>query len=62
MPLARYSQPHLYFVYLNSLAVELGEAGRKYEARNIIRHVIASPFAFAYPEWRETGEDLREAK
>jgi hypothetical protein len=60
-PLARYAPPHIYFDYLNSLAVELGEAGRKYEARNIIKHVLASPYAFAYPEWRETAEDLREA-
>ena len=59
--LARYAPPHICFAYLNSLAVELGEAGRKYEARNIIRHVIASPLAFAYPEWLETAEDLREA-
>ena len=59
-PLARYAPPHLYFAYLNSLAIELGEVGRKYEARNVIRHVLASPFAFAYPEWLETAEDLRE--
>jgi tetratricopeptide (TPR) repeat protein len=57
---ARYMPPHIYFDYLNSLAVELGEAGRKDEARNIIKHVLASPFAIAYPEWRETAEELRE--
>ena len=60
-PLARYVPPHLYFAYLNSLAIELGEVGRKYEARNVIKHVLASPFAFAYPEWLETAQDLREA-
>jgi hypothetical protein len=59
-PLARYAPPHIYFAYLNSLAVELGEAGRKYEARNIIKHVLASPLAIAYPEWRETAEELKE--
>ena len=26
-----------------------------------MRVVLASPFAFAYPEWRETAEELREA-
>src|SRR5205085_5542599 len=30
------------------------------EARNIMRLVLASPFAFAYPEWRETAEELRQ--
>ena len=44
---------------MNSLAVELGEVGRRYEARNIIRHVLASPLALAYPEWQETAEELK---
>ena len=60
LPLIRYAEPHVYFDYLNSYAVELGEAGRKEEARNVIRHVIASPFIHAYPEWRETAQDLKE--
>ena len=59
LPLIKYAPPHVYFDYLNSLAVELGEVGRKYEARNICHHVLASPFAIAYPEWRETAEELR---
>ncbi|HKQ03736.1 MAG TPA: hypothetical protein VJ464_01290 [Blastocatellia bacterium] len=58
---ARHSQPVVFLDYLNSLAVELGEVGRKDEARNIMRHVLASPFAFAYPEWHETAEELRGA-
>ena len=49
------------FDYLNSLAVELGEVGRKYEARNVIKHVLESPFTIAYPEWLETADDLKEA-
>jgi hypothetical protein len=49
----------LYYDFLNSYAVELGEAGRAYEARNIIKHVLASPFTFAYPEWQETARDLK---
>jgi hypothetical protein len=57
---ARYMLPHIYFDYLNSLAVELWEAGRKYEARNIIKHVVASPFIQAYPEWQETARELKE--
>jgi tetratricopeptide (TPR) repeat protein len=51
--------PHpLYFDYLNSYTVELGEVGRIKEAQNVCRIVLASPFAFAYPEWRETWHDL----
>jgi hypothetical protein len=59
-PLARLSSPVVYFDYLNSLAVELGEADRKDEARNVSRIVLASPFAPAYPEWQETANDLKE--
>ena len=54
----KYAEPHVYYDCLNSYAVELAEAGRRQEARNVIRHVLASPFAFAYPEWRETGDEL----
>jgi tetratricopeptide (TPR) repeat protein len=58
--LSRYAEPLVYYDFLNSYAVELGEAGRKDEARNIIKHVLASPFASAYPEWQDTARDLRE--
>jgi tetratricopeptide (TPR) repeat protein len=57
--LARYAQPVVYFDYLNSYAVVLGEVGRKQEARNISRIVLATPFAHAYPEWQETARDLK---
>jgi hypothetical protein len=60
-PLLKYAEPIVYYDCLNSLAVELGEAGRKNEARDIIRYVLASPYAFAYPEWQQTGEDLQPA-
>jgi len=49
----------LFCDFLNSYAVELTEVGRLPEALNVIRIVLASPFASAYPEWRETGEDIR---
>jgi tetratricopeptide (TPR) repeat protein len=61
IPLIKHAEPRLYFDYLNSYAVELGEAGRKQEARNISRLVLASPFAYAYPEWQETANDLKQA-
>jgi hypothetical protein len=51
-------QPYLFYEHLNSLAVELGEMGRIEEAGNICKVVLASPYAFAYPEWRETGQEI----
>jgi hypothetical protein len=54
----RSSYPALYFNILNSLAVELGEVGRLEEAGNISNLVLASPYVIAYPEWRETGDDI----
>jgi tetratricopeptide (TPR) repeat protein len=57
--------PYFSYAYLqtpydcwNSYAVELLEVGRIQEARNISNIVLASSYAFAYPEWRETGQDL----
>jgi tetratricopeptide (TPR) repeat protein len=61
LPLLRHAEPFASADVLNSYAVELGEAGRKDEAHNVIRHVLESPFIIAYPEWRETAEELREA-
>lgn len=46
--------------YRNSLAVELGEVGRKEEARNIIQPVIESPLIIAYPEWQDTANELKQ--
>jgi tetratricopeptide (TPR) repeat protein len=58
IPMLRYAKPNVYFDCLNSLAVELGEAGRIQEARNLSGIVVASPFAPRYPEWRETAQEL----
>ena len=60
LPLIKYAPAHVYFDVLNSYALELAEVGRKDEARNIMRVVVASPFAFAYPEWQDTAKELRE--
>ena len=59
-PLIKHVEPRVYCDYLNSYALELGEAGRKQEARNISRVMLASPFIQAYPEWQETARDLKE--
>jgi tetratricopeptide (TPR) repeat protein len=61
LPLIRYAGPLPYYDFLNSYAVELGEVGRKDEARNVMRVVLASPFALAYPEWQQTAADLQSA-
>ena len=59
LPLIRYAEPFVCYDFLNSYAVQLGEAGYKQEARNIISDVLKSPFAFAYPEWQETADELK---
>src|SRR5207302_5183093 len=45
LPVIKYAPPHIHLDILNSYAVELSEVGRKDEARNIMRLVLASPFA-----------------
>lgn len=52
------SFPPLYYNHLNSLAVELLEVGRIAEARNVSNIVLASPYASAYPEHRETSREI----
>ena len=58
LPIIRHAEPIVYFNFLNSYAVELGEVGRIEEARNVCRIILASPFAFAYPEWHETSDEI----
>ena len=50
--------PALYYEFLNSLAVELGEVGRVTEAKAALSIALASPFAAAYPEWSETRDEI----
>jgi hypothetical protein len=50
--------PPVYFDYLNSLAVEMMEVGRLEEARRASELALASAYAHAYPEWRETRNDI----
>jgi tetratricopeptide (TPR) repeat protein len=57
-PLIKYASPIVRYQYLNSYAVELGEVGRIEEAQKVSQITLASPYAFAYPEWRETEQDL----
>jgi tetratricopeptide (TPR) repeat protein len=50
--------PAFYYEYLNSYAVELGEAGRLGEAQRVCAVTLASPFASAYPEFAQTRDEL----
>lgn len=47
-----------YYDFLNSYAVELGEAGRLEEARAACAIAVTSPFAVAYPEFAQTRDEL----
>lgn len=50
--------PVLYYEFLNSLAVELGEVGRLAEAGAALSIALASPFASVYSEWSETRDEI----
>jgi tetratricopeptide (TPR) repeat protein len=51
-------RPQFLYDYLNSLAFELCEVGRLDEAQNVSRIVLASPYISAYPEHRETSDEI----
>jgi len=57
-PILRHAEPVAYFDCLNSYAVELSKADQLSDAGSISALVLASPFAFAYPEWRETFSEI----
>ncbi|MGA9770163.1 MAG: hypothetical protein WBV94_14070 [Blastocatellia bacterium] len=59
VPLIKHASPRLYYDFLNSYAVELGEVGRMDEAENASGLTIASPFAPYYPEWQATFSEIR---
>ena len=54
----RTAHPDVYYGYLNSLALELGVAGRLNEAERASQLSLASPFASAYLEWHDTKREL----
>lgn len=51
--------PSLLYDHLNSLAVELAEVNRLEEAGRAAGTAVASPYAHAYPQWRETLDEIR---
>jgi tetratricopeptide (TPR) repeat protein len=52
------SQPLTPYIYVNSLAVELGAVGRLEEARRMAEIAMRSPYARVYPEWQETYDEI----
>ena len=61
LPLMRVTARHLpffFYVYHADLAYELGQVGRTEEAEATCAIALASPFAPAYPEWRETRDEI----
>jgi hypothetical protein len=56
------SNPFYFYTYHNELAFELAESGRLDEAQAACEVALASPYATAYPEWRETGEEIAEKR
>lgn len=51
-------QPDLFFTYMNSYAVELGEVGRLEEALHVCEKALASPYARIYREVQETRDEI----
>ena len=49
------NEPHYLHLFSNEVAFELLQTGRIDQARRFARFAISSPFASAYPEWRETA-------
>jgi tetratricopeptide (TPR) repeat protein len=56
------SQPSLYPIWHNAVAVELAELGRLDEARAASQVATRSPFADCYPEFEQTADELRESE
>jgi len=49
-------------MWCNNVAVDLAGLGRFEEARKFVAYAISSPFASAYPEWRETAQEIEQAR
>jgi hypothetical protein len=50
--------PGVYYEFLNSYAVELGEVGRLAEAKEVCTVVLASPFVATNPQFVQTRDEL----
>jgi len=47
-------------LYANEVAYELAQLGRLDEARRFAAYALASPFARAWPEWRDTAHEIEQ--
>jgi hypothetical protein len=56
--MATHKMPIMYYIHLNSLAVELSEVGRLEEARRASEIACSSSFAPIYTEWQETFDAI----
>jgi len=50
--------PSVYYEFLNSYAVELGEVGRIIEAQQVCNVVLRSPFVESNPQFAQTRDEL----
>ena len=62
IPILRHADPEIFFHALNSLAVELGEAGQLDAAERICWLVQRAPMIDAHKGWRDTKEELLELR
>ena len=60
IPIMQHAEPRLYYDLLNSYAVELSEANRLQEAKNVSSLAVSSPFGPYYPEWQETYSEVNQ--
>ena len=49
-------------LWANDVAIDLAGLGRIEEARKFAAFAVASPFAQAWPEWRETALEIEQAR
>lgn len=50
--------PSYYYFYHNALAVEFADLGRFLEAETACSIAVSSPYAYAYPEWSATRDEI----
>lgn len=56
------AEPFYLHFFANEVAFELLQAGRIEEARRFSLYALAAPYARAYPEWRETAQEIEQAR
>ena len=62
LPVIRYTEPRVYYDFLNSYAVELMQNHRLSEAHDDVVAAVSSPFGPFYREWQETWSEVRSKR